>query len=259
MPVLDFVPLKTVDALMSGGGSPDAKSAPATFEKPQPLPPAPEVKPAPVLPEKIKEPDPPKEPVRDVSPPKDPEPTLEPAKDHKRPKPTFDFTPVTHPTRDPKAEAKAKAEAQAREEAREYARQEEAWRHRASAAFGSAGNSLAEGRIGSVEKVLLGPGGGGVPYANFYQSVKSIYERAWIVPDGITDDNATVGTEITIARDGTVVSARITRSSRNAAVDRSVQVTLDRVKVAVPLPESEKANQRTVGINFSVAAKRAVG
>ena len=40
MPVLDFVPLKTVDALISGGGNPKAKPPPAPLEKPQPLPPA---------------------------------------------------------------------------------------------------------------------------------------------------------------------------------------------------------------------------
>jgi hypothetical protein len=42
-------------------------------------------------------------------------------------------------------------------------------------------------------------------------------------------------------------------------VDRSVQVTLERVKWAAPLPGDAKENQRTVGISFSVAAKRALG
>ena len=106
---------------------------------------------------------------------------------------------------------------------------------------------------------MKGPGGGGVPYANFLQAVKSRYQQAWIVPDGITDDNATVAASVTIARDGTVMSARITRSSGNAAVDRSVQVTLDRVKWAAPLPDDAKEDQRTVSINFNVAAKRGTG
>ena len=79
------------------------------------------------------------------------------------------------------------------------------------------------------------------------------------MPDGITDDNATTAASVTIARDGTVVSSRITRSSGNAGVDRSVQVTLDRVKWAAPLPDTATENQRTVNINFNVAAKRAAG
>jgi len=259
LPVLDFVPLRTVDALISGGGNPDAKPPPATFEKPQPLPPAPVVQPAPPPPEKMREPAPPKEVIKETAPPKDPEPSFEPSKEPKPKKPTIEFTPVIRPVKDAKAEAKTQAEAQAREQAREYARQEADWRRRAAAAFSSAGNSLTDGRSSETSIKLLGPGGGGVPYANFLQAVKSVYQHAWIVPDGITDENATVAASVTIARDGTVVTSRITRSSGNAAVDRSVQVTLDRVTYAAPLPDEAKENQRTVSINFNVAAKRAAG
>ena len=259
-PVLDYVALKTVDDALSGGGNPKANPPPAPFEKPQPAPPAPVVKPAPPPPTpEVREPDPPKDEVKEVPPPKDPESSLEPSNDRKPKKPTIEFTPVVRPARDAKAEAKAKAEAQAREEAHEYARQEAAWRRRAAAAFSSAGNSLAEGVAGSTSIELRGPGGGGVPYANFLQEVKSVYQRAWIVPDGITDENATVAASVTIARDGTVVSSRITRSSGSAAVDQSVRVTLERVKWAAPLPDDAKENQRTVSINFNVATKRAGG
>ncbi len=203
-------------------------------------------------------PDPPKEVVKEVSPPKDEE-SLEPSKDRKPKKPVIDFTPVVRAARDAKAEAKARAVAQAQEEAREQARQETDRRRRLAAVLGNAANSLEEGRSSGTTIELKGPGGGGVPYANFLQAVKSVYQRAWIVPDGITDENATVAVSVTIARDGTVVSSRIPRSSGNPAVDRSVQVTLDRVKFAAPLPDDAKENQRTVGINFNVAAKRALG
>jgi TonB family protein len=262
MPVLDFVALRTVDDALSGGGRPDAKSPPATFEKPQPSPPAPVAKPAPLPPETVRQPEPHKETVSDVSPRKDPEYSLEPIKERKPRKPVIDLTPITRsPTANADAKAEARAQAQAREEAREEARQEADRRRRIASAFGNAVNSLEGSRSGSttIEFEWKGPGGGGVPYANFLQSVKSVYQRAWIVPDGITDDNATVAASVTIARDGTVVSSHITRSSGNAAVDRSVQVTLDRVKWAAPLPEETKDNQRTVSINFNVAAKRAAG
>jgi TonB family protein len=257
--VLDFVPLKTVDSLMSGGGNPNANPPPAPMEKPQSLPEAPVVKPAPAPPEKVKEPDPPKETVKEVAHPKDPEFSFEPAKKDKPKKPEFDFTVVTHPTRDLKAEAKAKAQAEAAEQEREYERAVADRRRSLRAAVGSAANGVENGRASSTSIVFIGPGGGGVPYANFLQAVKSRYEHAWVLPDGIADDNATVGTSIVIARDGTVVSAHITHSSGNVAVDRSVQVTLERVKWAAPLPDDAKENQRTVGISFSVAAKRALG
>jgi TonB family protein len=254
MPVLDFVPLKTVDDALSGGGNPNANPAQATFVKPQPAPPAPAAKPAPPPPEKVRPPEPQKETVREVAPPKDPEYALEPSKEHKPRKPNIDLTPITRP-RDTKEDAKAQAEAEAREDARRVRE----WRQRGAAAFDSAANNLASSLSGSTSIELRGPGGGGIPYANFLQAVKSIYQNAWIVPDGITDENATTGAAVTIARDGTVVSSHITRSSGNPGVDRSVQVTLDRVKLAVPLPDTATENQRTVKINFNVAAKRAAG
>jgi TonB family protein len=98
-----------------------------------------------------------------------------------------------------------------------------------------------------------------VPYANFLQAVQSVYERAWIVPDGVTDNDATAVVSVTIARDGTVVLARIQRSSGNHLVDRSVQAALDRVKFAAPLPDDAKDKERTVTINFNVRAKRGLG
>jgi TonB family protein len=112
---------------------------------------------------------------------------------------------------------------------------------------------------GSTDVVLKGPGGGDVPYDNFWRQVKSRYANAWVVPDGVTDDQATTAVSVTIARDGKVVSSSITRSSGNIAVDRSVQATLDRVKYAAPLPDDAKENERTVSINFNVKAKRGLG
>jgi TonB family protein len=258
MPVLDFIPLKTVDSALSGGGNPNAKPPPATFEKPQPAPPAPVVKPEPPPPEKVRAPDPPKETVKEVPPRVDPEYSFEPSKERKPRKPIIDLTPITRP-RESKDDSKARAQAAAREEAREETRRDTERRRRIAAAFGSAANNLESSLSGSTSIELKGPGGGGVPYANFLQAVKSVYQGAWVVPDGITDDNATTAAVVTIARDGTVVSSHITRSSGNAGVDRSVQVTLDRVKWAAPLPDTATENQRTVNINFNVAAKRAAG
>src|SRR3974390_1694473 len=87
MPVLDFDPLKTVDDLISSGGGPTAKSAPAPLVKPEPLPPAPPVNPLPPPPQHVKEPEPPKETVKEVAPPKDVE--VSPPKD-----PEFSFEPA---------------------------------------------------------------------------------------------------------------------------------------------------------------------
>jgi colicin import membrane protein len=223
------------------------------MEKPQPAPAAPIVNPTPPPPEKVQPPEPRKETVKEAPPREDPEYSLEPSKERKPRKPIIDLKPVTRPSQDAKNEAKAEALA------REEARQETQRRRRIATAFGNAVDNLEQSLSGVTTIELKGPGGGGVPYANFLQAVKSRYQQAWVVPDGITDDNATVAASVTIARDGTVKSARITRSSGNAAVDRSVQVTLDRVKWAAPLPDDAKEDQRTVSINFNVAAKRGTG
>jgi TonB family protein len=254
MPVLDFVALKTVDDALSGGGNPNAKPPPATFVKPEPVPPAPAAKPQPPPPDKVRPPELQKETVPEVAPRKDPEYSLEPSKVPKPRKINIDLTPIKRP-RDTQDDAKAQAQAEAREDAR----RDRERRQRIAAAFGSAANNLESSLSGSTVVELKGPGGGGIPYANFLQAVKSIYQHAWVVPDGITDENATTGAAVTIARDGTVVSSHITRSSGNPGVDRSVQVTLDRVKWAAPLPDTATENQRTVTINFNVAAKRAAG
>ena len=132
------------------------------------------------------------------------------------------------------------------------------YRKRVANAFNSAATAVGTG-ASSTEVRLHGPGGGGVPYANFLQAVKSRYVRAWSVPDGVTDDSATAVADVTIARDGTVIEARIVKPSGNAAVDRSVRSVLDRVTWAAPLPDSASENQRTVTIHFNVRAKRGLG
>jgi colicin import membrane protein len=245
LPVLDFVPFRTVDALVSGGGNPEAKPPPpAPVTPPQPAPPPVVAPPAPAPrpepePEKVAKPEPPKITRLDSE-------SLEPAKEQKN-KIVVNTKPVIRNAEDL---GKARARAEARE--REIA---DARRRAAATAIRNAVEGIKGGTSGSTEIELKGPGGGGVPYANFLQAVKSVYANAWIVPEGVTDESATAAASVTIARDGTVISARIISSSGNTAVDRSVQTTLDRVKYAAPLPDDAKEDQRTVTINFNVKAK----
>lgn len=246
MPVLDFIPLKTVDALVSGGGNPNAKPPPAALAAPPPAP-APAVAKAP--PEKIREPDPPRELKQDLP---DPD-ALEPAKDRKR-KIEISTKPVVR-SREARPDVRAREEAQARERAKEQADA----RRRVAQAIGRAADRIEDNVSGSTTVELKGPGGGGIPYANFLQAVKSAYARAWTVPDGVTDDDATAVASVTIARDGTVVEAKMIRASGNSEVDHSVRLTLQRVRYAAPLPDDAKENQRTVTINFNVRAQRLLG
>jgi TonB family protein len=254
VPILDFIPVKTVDSLMSGGGDPRGAAPPAGPDAVKPEPPKPEPRPEPV-----KEKD-----VKPVDKKPDPD-SLEPAEKPQRRKPNITTEAVTRP-RDTEAEKRAREareeareEARAAAEAREYAQRVADNRRRLASALGGAANAIENGKSGSTSVLLRGPGGGGAPYANFLAAVKTIYQRAWILPDGVSDDDATVSASVTIARDGTVVSWKVLRNSGAVGVDESVRRALQRVKFAVPLPEEAKESERTVNINFNVATKRALG
>lgn len=272
--ILDFVPLKTVDDLVSGGGNPNAQSASATLTQPiqpQPTTPPPpkQAEPEPKQPEP-KQPDPkpePKEPApkKQREPAPEPEPAKAPERQkepdpdslelNQKAKPKLPKISTELVTRKNEADKKAK-EARAAE-ARRREREAAVARKQIASAIGSLANNLESGLSSSTTIELRGPGGGGIPYANFLQAVKSIYSRAWIVPPEVTDENATAEAAVVIARDGTVLSFRITKSSRNAEVDRSVDA-LDRISHAVPLPDNAREDERTVTIKFNVRARRSL-
>ena len=99
------------------------------------------------------------------------------------------------------------------------------------------------------------PGDSTVAYANYASVVKSIYDRAWTLPDTIAgDENITV--KVTIASDGTVISSHIIERSGDAPVDASVQRALDRVSFVAPFPEGSSDKQRTYTINFNPQIKK---
>jgi TonB family protein len=250
VPVLDFVPVKTVDSLMSNSGGASVKSPPAAI----PAPPAPPAAPPEPLPPAETPEAAPKEIVKDVTPPKSNDESLE-VTDKPR-KPVISLERVTR-KRDPKDDARAIADAEAKESARQAADA----RRRAANALEHAANSIGGGASGSTS-VSVGSGdgrGSGVSYANFLQAVKSAYVRALVIPDSLTDENATTVASVTIARDGTVISSHITRLSGDHELDRAVQRTLDRVKYAAPLPDDAKEDQRTVEINFNAKSAGRLG
>jgi len=145
-----------------------------------------------------------------------------------------------------KRQAKAKRDAEAKAAAAAAAAKQK----RIAAAFKSATTGIRGGVAGSTEIRLAGPGGGGVPYANFLSAVQTVYYNAWRQPGSAPEVAARVS--VSIARDGTVISAHIISPSGNSVVDRSVQETIDRVKFAAPLPDSSTEESRDVIINFKI-------
>lgn len=128
-------------------------------------------------------------------------------------------------------------------------------------AISNTGKRVSSG-LSSTTQVDLpeGPGGGGVSYANYGQIVRAKYTDAWRVPDDMSDDEASIKVSVTIARDGTVLSSRITQSSGSAAADRSIQYTLDRIRsIGVAFPAGAKESERTFILTFNLKAKKAFG
>ena len=64
-------------------------------------------------------------------------------------------------------------------------------------------------------------------------------------------DNVNVLFKVTIARDGTVISAHIVTPSGDPNVDAAIQRMLDRVTFIAPFPESMTENEKTYPINFT--------
>ena len=102
------------------------------------------------------------------------------------------------------------------------------------------------------------PGNSSVAYANYASAVKSVYDQAWVLPDNIANDNENVKVTVTIASDGSVISARIIDSSGDSVLDASVQKTLERVTFVAPFPEGSTDKQRTYTINFNPQLKRMI-
>jgi TonB family protein len=101
------------------------------------------------------------------------------------------------------------------------------------------------------------PSGNGTGDSSYAQIVKETYTRSWkSVGTPSTSPGSTV-VKVTIAKNGTVLSAVIMAPSSDQALDRSVQRTLERVRTIEPFETGAKEEQRTYTINFNLQASRA--
>ena len=252
-PVLTFVAIKTTDDAASGGGDNTVKAPPALATAQEPaLTPTPVVTPPVQVPQPpvVEQPTPqkvkkvvvaPKElPQIDTTIKSEPAPVKPAPRKHEI---KIDTTLKTTSTADLKAQRDAQAKAAAAEQ------------KRIASAFKNATAGIRGGVSGSTEIRLAGPGGGGVPYANFLSAVQTVYYNAWRQPDSAPEVVAKVS--VSIARDGTVISAHIISPSGNSTMDKSVQETIERVRYAAPLQESATEDSRTVIVNFKTQSPEA--
>jgi periplasmic protein TonB len=93
-------------------------------------------------------------------------------------------------------------------------------------------------------------------YASYKDVIATIYYEAWTTPGNADNDEANTKVSVTIANDGTVISARIITPSGDTHVDASIQRTLERVTFIAPFPKGAVEKERTYIINFNLKAKR---
>lgn len=261
MEVLTMIPANILDRAGAGGGSP---AAPARLRMPAPEPqetvPQPRIQPAVrPLPTRAE----PVEPVERSLPREtaqveeetlpqesdNPIPTHH-AKPHKHHEiqPTFAManqSSRSRQSREPSEPSNARAEARRLKEIE-------------NSLDGLASNVRSSASPSTVVDVP-GVGGGGESFAGYREVIFSYYYHAWITPDGVANQLASADARITVARDGTILSAELISRSGEPALDRSVRRALDAVSKLPPFPSSARDEQRTFVIRFNLESKEASG
>ncbi|HEY3932144.1 MAG TPA: TonB family protein [Verrucomicrobiae bacterium] len=221
--VLDVIPANLIDAQFNSGVKNAQPPAPAPVSIPQPQPPTP--KPTPTFAQRIEKIFTP-EPVK-------PSPDLIEKPEKSQPHKILpNLTPIVHSN---------------------VAKNSTADSQRAQA-LQNAIRNLKKNLSPSTTVDM--PGNSTAAYANYASIVKSIYEEAWTPPDDAANDDANTKVSVTIASDGTVISARIIGASGDSGVDASIQHILDRVTFIAPFPSGTTDKERTYIINFNLKAKR---
>ncbi len=106
---------------------------------------------------------------------------------------------------------------------------------------------------------VSGNGTPGEVSVNYRELIASIYYNAWSASADLDDTTPVVLASVTIARNGNVISARITKPSGNAAMDRSIANVLQTVTFIEPFPAGSTDQERTVTVKFNLLAKRGTG
>ncbi len=273
VPILNIISANVLDRAGAGGGAPQMTAT----QQPQPTPPKEQV-----APPKVQEPTPEKPPKEVVKTETVPEPPKKVIK-HRAPEPDLtDLHPIESPTAKihiakPKklrsaddivadishsTPIKTKRQQRAKQQADEEA-SAIAYNNSVKRALNKIGSEAAH-TIGSKTSGLtvmpkLGEGGGSEAYAGYESVVGSIYYRAWVPPEGVSDSTSDTEVEIVVSKDGTIISAKVTSGSGRSSMDRSVRNVLDKVKKLPPFPESAQDSRRTFQIVFNLKAKLSAG
>ena len=101
-------------------------------------------------------------------------------------------------------------------------------------------------------------GANAAAFTSYAQYVVSVYRRTWqpLIPKNLTRSQVAV-VQVTIDHTGRVLSSRVSRKTGDAALDRSVQSALDRVKtIGKSFPAGSKDSKRTFTLDFTPRIRR---
>jgi TonB family protein len=124
--------------------------------------------------------------------------------------------------------------------------------------FAELGSKIRDSAAKATVVTLPGEGGGEA-FAGYETVIYNAYYHAWKPPEDATSSQASADVKITVARDGSVLSAELVGPSGDAAIDRSVQRALDAVKQLPPFPATSQDTQRSFKIRFNLLAKQSSG
>ena len=96
-------------------------------------------------------------------------------------------------------------------------------------------------------------GANAAAFTSYAQYVVSVYRRTWepLIPKTLARSRVAV-VSVTVDRTGKVLSARVVSKTGDAALDRSVQSALDRVRsIGKPFPSGSNDSKRTFTLDFT--------
>lgn len=106
---------------------------------------------------------------------------------------------------------------------------------------GSMGDGSSNTRVVSSTPIGNGTGAGsGAASGRYGDQLQALYDSKWILNADAYDEETAASVRVVVRRDGTIVSSTITKSSGNAAFDRSVRNALSGVSRALPFPADMK-------------------
>jgi colicin import membrane protein len=256
--IMTVIPANIVDRAGAGGGTPAVRLAPQPQSPPQQQQPQPQpqaVRAEPV--ERAPRPTP-----RQRQEPERPAPAPEPSEDaalESKPKPSkrhevqVSYTPASAATSAKKTSKTHSSDASASSARADARRLKEIRTALADLAAGvqSSGSPNTIVDVGGI--------GGGEAFAGYRDVVFSAYYHAWTTPDNTASRMGLADARVVIARDGSIISAELSHSSGDRALDKSVEQALRRVTKLPPFPASARDAQRTFLIRFSLEAKEMSG